>query len=411
MKKNENKKNEIDRRKFLNRCFTATPLFLIPFTNVGFWEFDRKMNSINKLINNDIYKNIYIPTIDISGEKKRHVIIAKGTKDTYQGHVDTVLLPDGKTMFATWAINHAGYLGPLSRSNDSGKTWSKLIKVPDNWYDVKVTTPTIHHLTDPSGKERIFVFGGQNFPGRLRQAYSEDGGQTWTKMEDTGLKAECPPKSILSFDGGKRLVMWCDRRDPNSNSKKDVSPVVWQSESFDGGLTWSDEKVVVEVPTRWAQPSVVRSPDGKQLLMLLRYNGAGNALFSTSDDNGQNWSKAKELPASLTGHRHVIRYSPDGRLVVVMRDTAKNSKTAGHYVAWVGNYDDIIQQKEGNFRIKLLHSNAGWDCGYSGLEILPDGTFVATTYVKYKPGPKKHSVVSVRFKLEEIDKKLKRQKG
>jgi hypothetical protein len=55
------------------------------------------------------------------------------------------------------------------------------------------------------------------------------------------------------------------------------------------------------------------------------------------------------------------------------------------------------------------HGRAG-DTGYAGLELLPDGTFVATTYIKHKPGPEKHSVVSVRFKLDEIDKKLKARK-
>jgi hypothetical protein len=35
--------------------------------------------------------------------------------------------------------------------------------------------------------------------------------------------------------------------------------------------------------------------------------------------------------------------------------------------------------------------------------LLPDDTFVATTYIKYRPGPQKQSVVSVRFKLSEID--------
>jgi len=43
--------------------------------------------------------------------------------------------------------------------------------------------------------------------------------------------------------------------------------------------------------------------------------------------------------------------------------------------------------------------------GYCGLECLPDGTLVATAYVKCRPGRRKHSIVSVRFKLEEIDTK------
>ena len=37
--------------------------------------------------------------------------------------------------------------------------------------------------------------------------------------------------------------------------------------------------------------------------------------------------------------------------------------------------------------------------------LLPDGTFVATTYVKYRPGPEQNSVVCVRFTLEEMDSK------
>jgi hypothetical protein len=37
------------------------------------------------------------------------------------------------------------------------------------------------------------------------------------------------------------------------------------------------------------------------------------------------------------------------------------------------------------------------------VELLPDGTIVATTYVKYAAGPEQNSVVSVRFKLEETD--------
>jgi hypothetical protein len=41
------------------------------------------------------------------------------------------------------------------------------------------------------------------------------------------------------------------------------------------------------------------------------------------------------------------------------------------------------------------------------LELLPDGTLVATTYVKYRPGAEKHSVVSVRFKLADIDAKVR----
>jgi hypothetical protein len=148
--------------------------------------------------------------------------------------------------------------------------------------------------------------------------------------------------------------------------------------------------------------------------MLLRENSRQyHSLYSISDDNAETWSEPRELPASLTGDRHVARYVPDGRLVVAMRDMAKSSKSYGHYVAWVGCYEDIAEGQEGQYRIKLLHNAArtdndvpgtgNTDCGYSDLEILTDGTIVATTYIKYQAGPEKNSVVNTRFMLSEVD--------
>ena len=179
----------------------------------------------------------------------------------------------------------------------------------------------------PDGVERLFVFGGCDFPGNIRRSVSEDGGKSWSPMVETGHVGEVAPKSILSFDGGKRLVMWSDRRDPKN--AKDPHPVVWQSESLDGGLTWSKERVILIVPGQWAQPSVTRSPDGKQLLMLLRENTRRHhSLYSISNDDAQTWSEPKELPAALTGDRHVIKHAPDGRLVVAFRNMAKTSPRA-----------------------------------------------------------------------------------
>lgn len=278
-----------------------------------------------------------------------------------------------------------------------------MIKTPANWWEVRVTTPTIHRLVDPEGVERLFVFAGHNFPGRLRQAYSEDEGRTWTPMRDTGLAAECPPKTILSFDSCKRLVMWCDRRDPTSDASQDVEPVVFMSESFDGGLSWTPERVVVHVPTRWAQPAVIRSEDAHRAVMLMRFNGAGRSPLAVSEDGGETWSEAREAPWNYTGHRPNMCYAPDGRIVAVFRDTVPGSPTQGHFVAWIGTFDDLYYGRDGQYRVKLMHSYAGGDNAYSGLELLPDGTIVATNYIKYQPGSEKHSVVSTRFKLEELD--------
>ncbi len=122
-----------------------------------------------------------------------------------------------------------------------------------------------------------------------------------------------------------------------------------------------------------------------------------------SDDDGQSWSETTEVQPTLTGSRHIARFSPDGRIVVTMRDTATDSSTHGDFVGWVGTWDDLIHAKPGQYRLRLLrnHGRPG-DTGYAGLEVLPDGSFVSTTYCVMAP-TESPLVVSLRFDRDEID--------
>lgn len=347
-----------------------------------------------------------IPTVDLSGDTARQVIVAQGTETIYQGHPTTVLMPDGRTIYCVWTLGHGGTCGPMKRSDDGGRTWSDLLTVPENWTKVR-NCPAIYRLTDSKGVARLFVFAASGPDGNMQSAHSEDGGKTWSEMASIGLKCIMPFCTIVPIEGGKKLLGQTNIR--RSASPDDVkSNIVAQSISEDGGYTWSPWRIVLDMKDQDDQqpcePAIVRSPDGRQLLCLMRENSRqAGGLFMTSDDEGQTWSAAKPLPPGLHGDRHMPRYATDGRLVVCMRDTGAQSPTRAHFVAWVGRYDDIVNGRDGQYRIKLLHSYAGFDCGYSGLELLPDGTFVATTYIKYRPGPEKQSVVSTRFTLKETD--------
>ncbi len=345
-----------------------------------------------------------IPLIDLSQHTERHVIVAAGTETVYQGHPTTVLLPDGKTLFAVWTYGHGGACGPMKKSVDGGKTWSELLPVPDSWRTVR-NCPAIYRLIDPQGQTRLFVFAKQG--GGIVSSYSEDDGQSWTEMQPiAGLNATSivmPWCTIVPIDGGKRLLAATNARRANDPDR--WSNNVVQSVSSDGGLTWDAVRVICDLPGyKPCEPCFVRSPDGGQLLCLMRENvRTVNSRFIVSDDEGATWSAPKFLPGTLSGDRHQAKYAPDGRLVIVFRDMAAGSPTRGHFVGWVGTYDDIVRQREGQYRLKLLHNYAGTDCGYPGLELLPDGTFVATTYIKYWPDNRKHSVVSTRFHLAELD--------
>jgi len=360
-------------------------------------------------------QEIPIPTVDISGETNRHVIIAQGTEEIYQGHATTVLLDDGKTLFAVWSYEHGGPCGALKKSTDGGRTWSELLPVPANWKDTH-SCPAIYRLIDPRGKERLMVFACKDKPGEKRihmmwQAISEDKGKTWSEMKDMKIECVMPFCWIELIQGGKKYLAVTNERRPTYPKPRFNRVVQWISS--DGGLTWSDERVICDVPNaNPCEPVLVRSPNGRQLLCLMRVNNRKiNSLFIVSNDEGRSWSLPKEATASLTGDRHAARYGPDGRLVICFRDRATNSPSKNHYAAWVGRYEDIVSGREGQYRIKLLHSHAGSDCGYAALELLPDGDFLSTTYIKYREGPERQSVVSTRFNLAEMDAKVELQRN
>lgn len=342
-----------------------------------------------------------LPVVDLSQDTSRQVMIAPGTATVYQGHPTTLRMPDGRTLFCVWTTGHGGPCGPMARSDDGGRTWTRMDDTLPPGFQRHRNCPSLYRLVGPGGKERLWVFSASPDMPRL---VSEDGGKTWREMPPLGERFRCVMtfSSMVRLRDGRYVGLY--HRGPGGADRPPLE--VLQSITADGGVTWSDPRVVARVDGKNpCEPFAFRSPDGKELGCLLRENThKGRSLMMFSRDEAQTWSKPTDTPWGLTGDRHMGITAPDGRLVIAFRDQAPNSPTRGHFVAWVGTYDDIRAGRPGQYRIKLLHSYAGGDCGYPGLERLPDGTIVATTYIKYRPGAEKNSIVSTRFTLEECDR-------
>jgi len=345
-----------------------------------------------------------IPTIDLAYETHRQVIIDR-EPGQYLGHPTTVLLEDNKTMLIVYPKGHGGGAIVMKKSTDAGLTWSERLPVPDNWKTSK-EVPTIYPVVDAKGVKRLIMFSGL-YP--IRMAISEDNGETWTPLKPIGDFGGIVAMADLVRlkDGAYMSFFHDDGRFIREGGERGPFKV-YKTLSRDGGLTWSEPEVVTEHPVaHLCEPGLVRSPDGDQLAMLLRENSRKfNSFVTFSDDEGDTWSSPVELPAALTGDRHQALYAPDGRLMVSFRDTTRESPTKGDWGAWVGMYDDIVGGREGQYRVRLMENHRGGDCAYPAVELLPDGTFVTTTYGHWTKGEEPY-IASVRFRLEEIDAKAK----
>ncbi len=363
--------------------------------------------------------------VDLSGDIKRQIVIARGSPEpgAYHAHPTTAMLADNKTIFCVWNIGHGGHAGPMARSDDAGITWKRIDDaLPPNFVNFK-NCPSIYRLTDPRGKERLWVFAArtltdhenaQPIEGRLQgfmpRIVSEDDGKTWRELLPIGgrIAKDDPFRCIMTFSSIVRLQdgSYLGMFHRGDGIGEEGTLQVLQSITRDGGFTWSQPVLACD-GTRLdgkhpCEPYVFRSPDGAELCCLMRENRrSGTSLVMFSRDEGQTWSKAIDGPWGLTGDRHHGIRLPDGRLVIVFRNASPESKDKGGFIAWVGTYDDIRQGKPGQYRVSLLKTFK--DGFYPGIHFLPDGTIVATTYANYRQEDVGCSIVSVRFQMSEVD--------
>jgi hypothetical protein len=386
-----------------------------------------------------------IPIIDLNNETSRQVIVDR-EEGQYLGHPTTVLLEDGKTILIVYPKGHGKGEIVYKRSTDGGLTWGERLHVPESWKTSK-EVPTIFRVTDQHDKKRLILFSGL-YPARL--SHSEDDGLTWSELENAGdwggivvMGAIVPLKTgkgqyMALFHDDMRFFSANGQQtfDADVKINKDRLFTLYKTFSTDGGMTWSGPvQILSRRDMNLCEPGILRSPDGKQLAVLLRENSRRyNSQIIFSYDEGKTFSEPRPLPNELNGDRHVLKYAPDGRVLVVFRDisplgfrpdlekvakerneinisavaaeTGQGSPTEGDWVGWVGTWNDLVTGAKGQYRIRFKDNYHSWDCCYPGVELLDDGTFVITTYGHWEKN-KESYILSERFRLDELDKKLR----
>ncbi len=346
-------------------------------------------------------RDFSIPMLDLAKDDALFSTVER--REGYLGHPSTVLFRDGRTLLVAYPDGHGRGNLILRRSTDAGGNWKPVAIAPQRVEE----TPILYRLDLPGGAERVLLVTCQPRRNILEWMWSDDRGDTWSARQSMTVEG---PKGIIvalaslwPVPGEKPLWrgIFHDhdfdnhtvdlRLEPNADGGTDCrfGNLRRVEYSTPGGLATARRAGLCEA-------GLVAGRDGRIALLFRPERRLTNSMAAFSDDAGLTWSDPRELPGSLTGHRHESVNLPDGRVMVFMRDYSplhSGNPSHGDWVAWVGTFDDLEQGREGQYRIRLrrnygnsTNNNIG-DCGYSGVELLPDGTVLAISYGHWDLAP------------------------
>ena len=381
---------------------------------------------VNKKIN---YQNT-LETYEMPAEDQ---IVIDREEGQYLGQPDTILLDDDKTLLTVYPKGHGFGEALLSKSTDGGLTWEKRVPVNETWKNSE-ETPTIYKLNFTDGTQKLMsisggpAWHGSTFTG-FKTSISNDNGETWGDYKEwnTGIKTIVAMASLIQLkdEDGNYIDKWM-------GVFHDYGYVNYKTYlTFDenGNEQWSDPVPYLsdyrnlESTYQICEVGMFRSPDGNRIVALARSQSHKHtSTIFYSDDEGETWSRPREVQGSLNGERHKAIYDPiSGRLLISFReiklDTNKDGSTsdndwmAGDWIGWVGSYEDLMNGEDGEYRIRLgkdyTNSAKAGDCGYAGNVVMNDGTFFLNYYGNFDTNTNNNTyIMGVRFKLAEIDNAL-----
>ena len=381
---------------------------------------------VNRRIN---YQNT-LETYEIPAEEQ---IVIDREDGQYLGQPDTILLDDDKTLLTVYPKGHGFGEALLSKSTDGGLTWEKRVPVNETWVNSE-ETPTIYKLDFVDGSQKLIsISGGPEWHGStfrgFKTSISDDNGETWGDYTEwnTGIRTIVAMASLIQLkdENGNYIDKWM-------GVFHDYGYVNYKTYlTFDenGQEQWSDpepylsEYRTLESTYQICEVGMFRSPDGNRIVALARSQSHKHtSTIFYSDDEGETWSRPREVQGSLNGERHKAVYDPiSGRLLISFREikldtnldgnTSDGDWMAGDWIGWVGTYEDLMNGNDGEYRIRLAkdytNSAKAGDTGYAGSVVMSDGTFFLNSYGNFDTNTNNNTyIIGLRFKLGEIDNAL-----
>ena len=187
-------------------------------------------------------------------------------------------------------------------SADNGHTWGPRVSVEIEPYRAAFSPKGVIEL---SNGDLLLALGSHdhdplhaNFVVRSR-----DGGRTWQRPVEVARDPRLifSEPSVAEAGGGKLLLM----------SREETTGYIYQSESTDGGFTWSPPRQLAF----WGSPThCIRTADGRIVIVYGRRKPPFGIRAAVSENDGVTWGPEivirDDSPNDNLGYPSVIEYAP-----------------------------------------------------------------------------------------------------
>ncbi|MFV0365961.1 MAG: exo-alpha-sialidase [Mangrovibacterium sp.] len=140
-------------------------------------------------------------------------------------------------------------------SDDMGKTWHKTAMVNDG-HDTIAIQPSILHYAD--GRLQALCRSKNR---AMLSTWSNDGGETWSKMEKLRLPQNNSGTDAVTLQDGRQLLVYNHVLPPCDHFKGGRTPI--NLAISDDGINWDAALVLEDTPdSKFAYPAIIQTSDG-----------------------------------------------------------------------------------------------------------------------------------------------------
>ena len=172
-----------------------------------------------------------------------------------------VYLEDGTILAGGSMEGSDGWRIHVERSTDKGKSWTRTPVLNDP-KQFKLIQPTF--LVHSEDKIQLLArSGGKDADTKIAQAWSEDGGQTWSEVTNTTLPNNNSAIDAVSLPDGRHLLVYNHSTRNDDSCGRKGRGILTVAETKDG-VNWN-AAAVLEFRTgavQYSYPAMIRTRDG-----------------------------------------------------------------------------------------------------------------------------------------------------